>query len=58
MDQRVSAATLGVKDLQTSKSFYVDGLGWNPVFQNKEIIFVQTGGMVFALIEVADSNSF
>ena len=25
------------------------GLGWTPVFENKEIIFFQTGGMVFAL---------
>jgi catechol 2,3-dioxygenase-like lactoylglutathione lyase family enzyme len=49
MDKRVSAVTLGVDDLQTSKRFYVDGLGWKPAFENKEIIFFQTGGMVFAL---------
>lgn len=49
MDQRVSLLTLGVKDLAVSKKFYVDGLGWKPVFENKEIIFFQTGGMVFAL---------
>src|SRR6266478_3223458 len=49
MDQRVSIVTLGVKDLETSKKFYVDGFGWKPVFENKEIIFFQTGGMVFAL---------
>jgi predicted lactoylglutathione lyase len=49
MDQRVSLVTLGVKDLGTSKKFYVDGFGWKPVFENKEIIFFQTLGMVFAL---------
>jgi catechol 2,3-dioxygenase-like lactoylglutathione lyase family enzyme len=49
MDQRVSVVTLGVKKLGTAKKFYVDGLGWKPVFENKEIIFFQTGGMVFAL---------
>jgi predicted lactoylglutathione lyase len=49
MDQRISAVTLGVKDLTLSKKFYVDGLGWKPVFENSEIIFFQTGGMVFAL---------
>jgi predicted lactoylglutathione lyase len=49
MEQRVSAMTLGVKDLGAAKKFYVDGLGWKPVFENKEIIFFQTGGMVFAL---------
>ena len=49
MEQRISLVTLGVKDLVTSKRFYVDGLGWKPVYQDKEIIFFQTGGMIFAL---------
>ena len=49
MDQRISIVTLGVKDLEISRRFYVDGLGWKPVFENKEIIFFQSGGMVFAL---------
>jgi uncharacterized protein len=49
MDQRISIVTLGVKDLAASKRFYVDGLGWKPVFENKEIIFFQAGGMIFAL---------
>jgi uncharacterized protein len=49
MEQRISIVTLGVKDLETSKRFYVHGLGWKPAFENKEIIFFQTGGMVFAL---------
>jgi predicted lactoylglutathione lyase len=49
MEQRISIVTLGVKDLAASKRFYVDGLGWKPVFENKEIIFFQTGGMIFAL---------
>jgi uncharacterized protein len=49
MDQRISIVTLGVRNLAASKKFYVDGLGWNPVFENKEIVFFQTGGMIFAL---------
>src|SRR5215469_9797492 len=49
MDQRISIVTLGVKDLAVSRRFYVDGLGWKPAFENKEIIFFQSGGMVFAL---------
>lgn len=49
MEQRISLVTLGVRDLGTSKRFYSGGLGWTPVFENKEIIFFQTGGMVFAL---------
>jgi predicted lactoylglutathione lyase len=49
MEQRISIVTLGVKDLGTSRRFYVDGLGWKPVYEDKEIIFFQTGGLVFAL---------
>jgi catechol 2,3-dioxygenase-like lactoylglutathione lyase family enzyme len=49
MDQRISLVTLGVKDLGRAKCFYVDGFGWKPVFENKEIIFFQAGGMIFAL---------
>jgi uncharacterized protein len=49
MDQRISAVTLGVKDLAASRRFYVDGLGWKPVWQNHEIIFFPAGGTVFAL---------
>ncbi len=49
MDQRVSIVTLGVKDLGSSKRLYVDGFGWKPLYEGNEIIFLQTGGMVFAL---------
>ena len=41
MDQRISIVTIGVKHLETSKKFYVDGLGWKPVFENKEIVFLK-----------------
>ena len=49
MEQRISVVTLGVKDLGTSRRFYVDGLGWKPVYEDQEIVFFQTGGMVFAI---------
>jgi uncharacterized protein len=49
MEQRISLVTLGVKDLAISKKFYVQGLGWKPVWENKEIVFFQTGGTIFAL---------
>jgi uncharacterized protein len=49
MEQRISLVTLGVRDLAASRQFYVDGLGWKPAWENKEIIFFQTGGMIFAL---------
>jgi catechol 2,3-dioxygenase-like lactoylglutathione lyase family enzyme len=49
MEQRISVVTLGVKDLAASRRFYVDGLGWKPVYEDKEIVFFQAGGMVFGL---------
>ena len=49
VEQRISAVTLGVRDLAASKNFYRDGLGWEPVFENSEIAFFQLGGLVFAL---------
>jgi catechol 2,3-dioxygenase-like lactoylglutathione lyase family enzyme len=30
MDQRISFLTLAVRDLEASRRFYVDGLGWTP----------------------------
>lgn len=30
MDQRISFVTLGVHDLDATRRFYVDGLGWEP----------------------------
>ncbi|MFZ0742902.1 MAG: VOC family protein [Terracidiphilus sp.] len=49
MEQRISVVTLGVKSLATSRQFYVDGLGWKPVYEDAEIVFFQAGGTVFAL---------
>ena len=49
VEQRISIVTLGVRDLAASKRFYADGLGWKPAYENNEIIFFQTGGMIFAL---------
>ncbi len=49
MEQRLSVLTLGVKDLARSRSFYVDGLGWQPVYEDAQIVFFQAGGMVFGL---------
>ncbi len=49
MEQRISAVTLGVRDLAVSRRFYVDGLGWKPAFENDEVVFFQAGGMIFSL---------
>lgn len=33
MEQRVSFITLAVADVSRSRAFYVDGLGWRPIFE-------------------------
>lgn len=47
MQQQISVITLGVRDLERSKAFYVGGFGWTPVFENAEIAFYQMNGFVF-----------
>jgi catechol 2,3-dioxygenase-like lactoylglutathione lyase family enzyme len=49
MDQRLSVVTLGVSDLERSRRFYEDGLGWRRANQGDEIVFFQAGGLVFSL---------
>ncbi len=49
MDQRVSLITLGVHDLEVSRSFY-EALGWDAAPQpDDEVCFFQAGSMVFGL---------
>ena len=54
MEQRISILTLGVKDLARSRQFYADGLGWKPVYEDKQIVFFQAGGMIFGLFLAAE----
>ena len=51
MDQHVTFITLGVADVATSRRFYIDGLGWTPVFEVEgEITFFQVGhGLVLGI---------
>ncbi|MCW2761396.1 MAG: family N-acetyltransferase [Marmoricola sp.] len=44
MDQRVSFITLAVADLDRTRTFYVDGLGWNPeLFVPDEVLMIRVG---------------
>ena len=45
--QSLSVITLGVADLERSRTFYQQGFGWTPVFSNEEIDFYQLNGFVF-----------
>jgi len=55
MDQRLTLVTLGVTDLAASRRFYLDGLGWEPLLDVDEVVFVQVApGVVLALYGRAD----
>jgi catechol 2,3-dioxygenase-like lactoylglutathione lyase family enzyme len=44
MDQRVSFITLAVRDLDATRRFYVDGLGWTPALDVPgEVLMIQVG---------------
>jgi uncharacterized protein len=51
---RISIVTLGVADLEQSRRFYENGLGW-PVSSesSEEIIFLRLGGTILALYSYA-----
>ena len=49
MEQRLSLVTLGVADLERSRRFYEDGLGWRRGNAHAEVVFFQLGGIVLAL---------
>lgn len=55
MQPEVTAITLGVRDVEASRRFYVEGLGFRPVLELPgEIAFVQCApGQVLALWNVA-----
>lgn len=55
MDQHLSLVTLGVGDLDVSRTFYSDGLGWTPVLDLDEIVFYQVGhGLLLGLFPLSE----
>lgn len=53
MEQRVHFVTLATADLDAARTFYADGLGWEPLLDvPAEIIFFQVGpGLVLGLFD-------
>ncbi|GAA0272632.1 VOC family protein [Cryptosporangium japonicum] len=51
MEQKLNVLTLGVRDLDASRRFFVDGLGWKPHLDVPgEVIFLQVGhGLLLSL---------
>ena len=55
MEPRLSLITLGVPDVARARAFYVDGLGWQPLFEVPgEVVFIQVGhGLTLSLFGAA-----
>lgn len=50
MKQHLHLVTLGVRDLEASRKFYAETLGWKPsAASNEGFTFFQSGGVVLAL---------
>ncbi|WP_340539524.1 VOC family protein [Nocardioides sp. GXZ039] len=43
MDQRISFVTLAVADVAATRAFYVDGLGWEPSFEDGDVLMLRAG---------------
>jgi catechol 2,3-dioxygenase-like lactoylglutathione lyase family enzyme len=55
VDQRVSFVTLAVRDLDASRAFYVDGLGWTAALDvPDEVLMIQVGEHVVLSLWVAN----
>lgn len=55
MEPHVSLITLGVPDVAQARAFYVDGLGWVPLWESPEVVFIQVGhGLVLSLFAAKD----
>jgi catechol 2,3-dioxygenase-like lactoylglutathione lyase family enzyme len=52
MEQRLSFITLGVKDLQAMKEFYVDKFGWKTHHDDNGIVFFKLNGFILSLFPV------
>jgi catechol 2,3-dioxygenase-like lactoylglutathione lyase family enzyme len=54
MKQQISFITLGVKDLEKMKRFYIEIFGWTPVKETDSIVFFQMNGFMLALFPAAE----
>jgi catechol 2,3-dioxygenase-like lactoylglutathione lyase family enzyme len=58
MQQQVNFITLGVRDLDAARRFYVEGLGWEPTWDLDEVVFIQVApGVLLSLWPAADLDA-
>ena len=57
MDQRISFVTLAVRDLDATRAFYVDGLGWEPaLLVPGDVLMIRVGEHV--VLSLWDEQAF
>lgn len=56
MDQRISMITVPVADRDRSRTFYADGLGWEPLIDEQDVLMFRVGGQV--VLSLWDAESF
>ena len=57
MDQRMSLVTLAVADLEATRRFYVDGLGWEPmIYVPGDVLMIKVADKV--LLSLWDRDHF
>jgi len=55
VDQRLSLVTLAVRDLDATRAFYVDGLGWSPFLEEPgDVIMFKVADKVILSLWVRD----
>ena len=58
MDQRLSIITIGADSLPAMRAFYIEKFGWEPVAENKDILFFKLNGFLFGLYGRKDMAKF
>lgn len=48
MEQQISLITLAIKDVSKSKKFYIDGFGWQPIYQTNDTLLYQMNGFTLS----------
>ncbi len=49
MNQRLSVITLAAEDLPAMRNFYIEKFNWQPVAENKDIVFFKLNGLLLGL---------